>query len=198
LQQVCPKICPFQVGTQIEFNTCIMKSSTEDPDEWITNLESIRSRLEDMNLKMTDEDLLMHVLNNLPKEYEIQQSKLEDRLSSTSNPLTIEDVRNELNLKYMRMKKSQTDSTGDEAEKALTTVSKRNKTKCRHCGKFGHKSTSCWDVVGKPEKKKPLIKLGQRQEPSSLEIAFIVRNLATSKLIAGSKREKRLQLHQQM
>jgi len=113
-----------------------------------------------MNSKMTDEDLLMHVLNGLSKEYEIQQLKMEDRLGSTSNPLTIEDVRNELNLKFMRMKKSQTDSTGEEAEKALTTMGKKNKSKCRYCGQFGHKSTACWDVVGKPENKETTDRTG--------------------------------------
>jgi len=99
---------------------------------------------------MSDDDLLVHVLNGLPKEYEVQQSKMEDRLGSTSNPLTIEDLRNELNLKFMRMQKSEKDENGDEADKALSTMGKKSKTKCRHCGKFGHKSTSCWEVVGKP------------------------------------------------
>ncbi len=57
-----------------------------------------------MNSDISDEDFMIHVLNNLPSKYEVQVSKLEDRLGSTTNPLTIEDLRDELNLKFARMK----------------------------------------------------------------------------------------------
>jgi len=63
----------------------------------------------DMQSTMSDEDLLVNVLNGLPKEYEVQQSKMEDRLGSTSNPLTTQDLCNELNLKFMRIQKSEKD-----------------------------------------------------------------------------------------
>jgi len=51
----------------------------------------------------------LHVLNNLPADYEVQVSKLEDCLGSMMNALTIEDLQNKLNLKYARMKKSTQD-----------------------------------------------------------------------------------------
>jgi len=38
-----PKSAPSKLELKMEFNKCIMKSGTEDPDEWITKLESIRS-----------------------------------------------------------------------------------------------------------------------------------------------------------
>jgi len=157
-----PKSAPNKLELKLEFNRCTLKSAANDPDEWITNLESIRCRLADMQSTMSDEDLLVHVLNGLPKEYEVQQSKMEDRLGSTSNPLTIQDLRDELNLKFMRMKKSEQDQNGEEADKALSTMGKKSKTKCRHCGKFGHKSTSCWDVVGKPENKETTDRTGTK------------------------------------
>jgi len=72
----------------------------------------------DMQSTMSDEDLLVDVLNGLPKEYEVPQSKMEDMLGSTSNPLTIQDLCNELNLKFMRIQKSEKDQNGDEADKA--------------------------------------------------------------------------------
>jgi len=50
---------------------------------------------------------------------------MEDRLGSTSNPLTIQDLQDELNLKFMRMKKSKKDQNGDEADKALGTMRKK-------------------------------------------------------------------------
>ena len=87
-----PKSAPNKLELKLEFNRCILKSAADDPDEWITTLESIRCRLADMQCTMSDDDLLVHVLNGLPKEYEVQQSKMEDRLGSTSHPLTIEDL----------------------------------------------------------------------------------------------------------
>ena len=52
---------------------------------------------------MDDDELLEHALYNLPKEYEHVVVKLEDRLGDTINPLTIEDLCDELNLKYERL-----------------------------------------------------------------------------------------------
>jgi len=77
-----------------------------------------------MQSTMLDEDLLVHVLNGLPKKYEVQQSKMEDRLESTSNPLTLQDLHNGTNLKFMRMQKSEKDQNGDEADEALSTIGK--------------------------------------------------------------------------
>ncbi len=50
--------------------------------------------LKDMNLDIvSNEDFCIHVLNNLPVDYEVQQvSKLEDCLESMMNALTIEDL----------------------------------------------------------------------------------------------------------
>jgi len=45
---------------------------------------------------MTDEDVIVHILNNLMDDYEVQLSKLEEKLGSMMNTLTIEDVWAEL------------------------------------------------------------------------------------------------------
>jgi len=50
----------------------------EDPNIWISDLELICVRLMDMNMGITDEDFIIHVLNSSPKEYEVQVSKLEE------------------------------------------------------------------------------------------------------------------------
>jgi len=93
-----------------------------------------------MKAPITDEDFIIHVLNNLPLEYEVQISKLEERFSSTTNPLTIGDMRNKLNLKYARLKcQSEVQLEADQALAAF----KQFKGKCTNCGKFGHKSADC-------------------------------------------------------
>jgi hypothetical protein len=75
---------------------------------------------------MDDDELLEHVLNNLPKEYEIVVSKLEDRLGAANDPLTIEDVRSALNLKYQRITKGKGGSnftSSDDGHDVLIVVS---------------------------------------------------------------------------
>jgi len=103
VSKFAPKTAPNKLELKMEFQKCVLKSASEDPDEWITKLESIKVKLAEMNSTISDEDLLVHILNNLPKEYEIQQSKLEAQFGSTTSPLTIEDVRTELNLKFIRI-----------------------------------------------------------------------------------------------
>jgi len=49
---------------------------------------------------MLDEDFIIHVLNGLLAKYEVQVSKLKEWFSSTLNPLTIQDMWNELNLQF--------------------------------------------------------------------------------------------------
>jgi hypothetical protein len=51
-----------------------------DPNIFITYLEDVRGRMEDMGSQMTDDQFMMHILNNLTKDYEMQVLKLEDRI----------------------------------------------------------------------------------------------------------------------
>ena len=72
-----------------------MKSIKKDSDEKISNLEGLRIEINEFNLKcsMTDEDLMIHVLNNLSKEYDVILDGLEKHLTvSGDNVLTIEVI----------------------------------------------------------------------------------------------------------
>ncbi len=73
--------------------------------------------------------------------------------------LTIENVCNELNLKYAHLRKTVEDKT--ENKKALLTMN-CFKGKCTHCSKLRHKGSMCWYANGKDRKgkhgKKPMYK----------------------------------------
>jgi len=77
----------------------------------------------------------------LPKEYEVQVSKLEERFGSLTNLLTIQDMLSKLNLKYARLKRQSDEQV--QTDQALAAFH-RYKGKCANCGTFGHKSTECW------------------------------------------------------
>ena len=64
-----------------EFTNSRHVACKEDPDVWIGNLEDLHIRIEQQGSKMEDMDMMIHILNNMPKEYKISQAKLEDRRS---------------------------------------------------------------------------------------------------------------------
>ena len=84
----------------------LMKKS-EDPDVWISELEILRSRLNELGPVIDDEFLILHILNNLPSDYDNVVENLEERVDSVINPLGLEDVPQKLSekLKKMRIRK---------------------------------------------------------------------------------------------
>ena len=68
---------------------------------------------------MEDVNMMIHILNNMPKEYEISQAKLEDRLNGNINPLD------------------------DEEEEETSLFAGNFKGTCHGCGKQGHKRPDC-------------------------------------------------------
>jgi hypothetical protein len=62
--------------------------------------------MEQINFKMSDDMLMIHVINNLPEEYKNLVESLGQRIDITGNSndaLTIEEMRSEISLKYERM-----------------------------------------------------------------------------------------------
>ena len=53
-----------------EFYNSKLELTKNDPDEWILNLEGLGIRMIEFGQKgkMTDEDFMIHILNNLSKE----------------------------------------------------------------------------------------------------------------------------------
>ena len=57
-------------------------------------------------IDMSEVDLIIHILSNLPEEYKIAISKLEKELQDASKTLDIEEVRPMLNSRYEQIKKN--------------------------------------------------------------------------------------------
>ena len=105
-----------------------------------------------MGYKITNEDFMIHVLENLPEEYKSKVEIFEKNLDNTNDPLTIERMTNELNIKYKKIcKKNEYDPDEDEKERkrenkgtVLTTAGyPRFKGRCYTCENLGHKSVNC-------------------------------------------------------
>ena len=89
------------VDLKLEFNASTLSSAEEDPDVWIANLLKLKSRLNAMNVTLTDNDLLLHILCNLPKEYETIIKISTQELKA--NKLKVEDLRATLNARFQRL-----------------------------------------------------------------------------------------------
>jgi len=99
-----PNMAPIKLELKSEFQKSNFQDASEDPDMWILNLESICARLKDLKADILDKDFIIHVLNGLLANYKVQVSKLEEQFGSTTNLLSIQDMQNELNLKFARLK----------------------------------------------------------------------------------------------
>ena len=137
--------------------TSRLTKRNKDPEVWISELEMLRSRLSEMGTTIDDEFLILHILNNLPSDYDNVVENLEERVDLTTNPLGIEDVCQKLSEKFekMRLRKKLKEDTDDEDEQALFTT--KLKGRCNKCGKFGHKAKDCrlnMDRKEQQEKKK--------------------------------------------
>ena len=96
-----------------------------------------------MGSNMTDEQFLIQVLNSLTGDYELQMTLMEKRIGNKENPLTIDELKEDLNLRYERLSSKSESTRNDDygEEKALFVT--QFKGKCRNCGKLGHKSAQC-------------------------------------------------------
>ena len=97
-----PKTAPSLLKLKKKFANSKLETAEKHPDEWITELESLRNDIDSISLstKMTDQDFMIHVLNNLPEQYDVVLDGMESRLmlgDGDPNKLTIEDVRDKLN-----------------------------------------------------------------------------------------------------
>jgi hypothetical protein len=75
----------------------------QDPEIWITELEELRVRLEAMGSSISENQFMIHILNNLTSDYELQLALIERIVGDDEKPLTIEEIRGELSLRYERM-----------------------------------------------------------------------------------------------
>ena len=62
---------------------------------------------------MSDEYLIIHILNNLPSEYELQVEQMEGKINQDDNLITLEQVCSILSLKFERLNVSNEDDTYD-------------------------------------------------------------------------------------
>ena len=119
VHKYAPKTAPSYIQLKKDFTNSKLASVDTDPDEWMTDLECLRSEMNKVTIPgktdMSEVDLIILILSNLPEEYEVAVSELEEKLKNTSTPLSMEKVREKLNSRYERITKN---AEAKEEEKA--------------------------------------------------------------------------------
>ena len=116
---------------------------------WISKLEGLAVDIKsiDASLAISDQELMVKILANLPSEYDVILDGLKSRLNITSEPdaLTLEDIHEKLGTQYVQIKANKEDKLEKKEEKALYTskYNKLYKGRCVSCGELGHKIGYC-------------------------------------------------------
>ncbi len=127
-----PNAGAAKVQLKKEFHQLKLGSADEDPDIWLTELELKRRRLKNLGATIEDEDLILHVLNHLPKEL------CEEDL--TRGKISLMTVKERIRAHYNRLQK-----VNEESEEAITLMMKSQfKKACSVCGEIGHKGPDCF------------------------------------------------------
>ena len=130
----------------------------QDPATFVCALEDLVMQYNNAGGSWTEVDSLEHICNILPKQYEVVIHPLEKRIGSSTDPLSLNELQDELNLKFVKMNGGKYgDDDDDEGEvglKGLNSPGKSQKKevglyaggfkgRCFNCGKQGHKSSEC-------------------------------------------------------
>jgi hypothetical protein len=99
-------------------------------------LEDLCVRLETMYSSISENQFMIHILNNFTLDYELQLAMMERRVGDVERTLTVEEIRGELSLHFERLNISKAEGEVLE-EHAL--FGGQFKGKCRNGGQVGHK-----------------------------------------------------------
>jgi gag-polypeptide of LTR copia-type len=83
---------PYMVKLDKQFRASVLKKG-EDPEVWITQLEDICIRLEDMGSGISERQFMIHVLNNLTAVNLNVNAELVERLDTSRSHVKIEEIK---------------------------------------------------------------------------------------------------------
>jgi hypothetical protein len=114
----------------------------QDPEIWITELEDYRMKLDELGSIISENQFILHIHNNMTVNYDLQLEMMEKRINDKINPLTVDEIRADLNLRFERLNEKK-DDTDNEDNQDVAFFCGQFKGKCRNCGMMGHKSINC-------------------------------------------------------
>ncbi len=91
------KTAPSLLKLKKKFANSKLYLIEQHPDEWITELKSLRNEMDNIHIlaAMAEIDFMIHILNNLPEQYDVVLDGMESRLildDLDQNKLTVEEI----------------------------------------------------------------------------------------------------------
>jgi len=106
----------------IQLKKELMESKLEDmekdPEEWVIELEILCRKIKNLGQNVSEEDLILIILQNLPKEYENTVEILENELENED--LDLNKIKERLKNKYNKWMKNEKSQLKDQAMMAKT------------------------------------------------------------------------------
>jgi hypothetical protein len=93
---------PSMVKLENQFREISLKKG-QDPEVRITELEDLCVKLENIGSCMPENQFMIHLLNNLTSDYDLQVALIERRVGNADKLITVEEVRENLNLRSERL-----------------------------------------------------------------------------------------------
>ena len=117
-----------------------LTNMTNNPEEWIMELKILQARLEQMGYQISNKNLIIHILHNVPEEYNSVVEADKKILTDSTNPLDIETLKTHLHNKWVKLGLRNRTYNNNVNGKALIRE-RQFKGCCYICGKFGHKGS---------------------------------------------------------
>ncbi len=93
VNKYAPQTSPLYIKPEKDFANSKLADATKDPDNLITGLEYMRTKMNKLTISgksnMTDVDVIIHVLSNLPEDYKVKVKELEKKLQGASVTISI-------------------------------------------------------------------------------------------------------------
>jgi hypothetical protein len=100
-------------------------------------------RLEDLGSSISDNQFILHILNKMTKDHDLQLAMMEKRVMDISNPLTIVKIWDDFSLRFKRLNEKQNEESENDNNQEVAFFGGQLKGKCRNCSAIGHKPEDC-------------------------------------------------------
>jgi hypothetical protein len=96
----------------------------------ITELEDYQMRLEELGSSISDNQFILHILNNMTEDYDLQLAMMEKRVTNKSNLLTIDKIRDNSNLRFERLNEKRNEENQNVINQEVAFFGGQFKGKC--------------------------------------------------------------------
>jgi hypothetical protein len=71
-------------------------------------------KLDELGSSISENQFILHILNNMTANYDLQLAMMEKRINDKINPLTVDEIRADLNLIFERLNEKKDDNDNED------------------------------------------------------------------------------------